>query len=57
MDQYVSVGVYMIGMIILFGGVYLFSSWLENKMFSNKNKIYKSKKKNNKEKKWFYDVA
>lgn len=56
-SQWVSVGVYLVGMTVLFIGIGLFSAWLDNKLFNNKNKLYKTKKKNMKQKQWFYDVA
>jgi NADH:ubiquinone oxidoreductase subunit 3 (subunit A) len=58
LSQYISVGLYMIGMILLFVGIFILSMWLNNKLFKkNKNKIYSIKNKSNKQKQWFYDVA
>lgn len=56
LDQYISVGIYMIGMAILFAIIGLFSAYLTNKYFK-KNKLYQVKKKSKRKKKWFYDVA
>jgi len=55
-SQWIDLGIYMVGMIILFVFVGLSSLYLTNKYF-NKNKLYKNKKKTVREKKWFYDVA
>lgn len=56
-SQWVSLGVYMVGIIILFTGVCIASVWINNKLFNKKNKLYISKKKSVKDKQWFYDVA
>jgi hypothetical protein len=58
LDQYINVGLYMVGMVLLFIGIGFIAKWLDNKLFGkSENKIYSIRKRNNKEKKWFYDVA
>ena len=55
-SQWIELGIYIVGVTILFIGAGLFSAYLSNKYFRD-NKLYKNKKKSIKEKKWFYDVA
>lgn len=45
LSQLYSVGVYMVGVIILFVVISLFSVWLDNKLFTNKNKLCATKDK------------
>ncbi|NRU52457.1 hypothetical protein [Clostridium beijerinckii] len=55
-SQWVSIGVYLISIVILFAVICLFSAYLTNTYFKE-NKIKVSRKRAAKEKKWFYDVA
>jgi uncharacterized protein YneF (UPF0154 family) len=58
-DQYISVGIYLVGVTVLFAVIFMFSAWLTNKSMKkelHRNKI-KSIRKNNKQKQWFFDVA
>lgn len=55
-SQWIDLGIYMVGITMLFIFTGLFSVYLTNKYF-NKNKLYKNKKKPIKKKQWFYDVA
>lgn len=57
LSQWYSVGVYIVGVIVLFVVIGLFCTWLDNKLFNNKNKIYVTRNINNKKKQWFHDVA
>jgi uncharacterized protein YneF (UPF0154 family) len=59
-DQYINVGLYLVGVTVLFAVIFIFSTWLTNKSMKkelHRNKINTTIKNNNKQKQWFYDVA